>query len=393
MSTLNSQPPEALQQPVYSDLGQLQKVTEELTRHGPLVDLSEIRQLKEHLAMIAAGQGFLIQAGPCAEEITKEPSDIFATLNALIESAALVREETGLSVLPVLRGAGEFFKPRSTATETRQETTLPSYRGDGVNGCAFDPSARQPDPERLLQGYHYAKELTSRLRQRGVHSSHEALHMPYEKALRGFSGHMLWVGDRTRQVEGAHIKFLAQTPNPVGVKCGPSLTPDELIQLMERLNPMNEGGRLTLIFRLGADKIAAKLPRLIKAAQQAAKSAVFCCDPMHANTEEVNGIKTRSFDNIASETRQFFNICRESGAHPGGVHLEMSGLNVSECYGGGAAKAELSRDYRTLCDPRLNRRQMAGLMRVVADEIKRSPACAFRSLPSATTVAAAAYGD
>ncbi len=218
-------------------------------------------------------------------------------------------------------------------------------------------------------------------------TSHEALLLPYEQALTRLdstsgkwvagSGHMIWIGDRTRQLDGAHVEFCRGVLNPVGLKCGPTLAPDELLRLIDRLNPENEAGRLTLIVRVGAGKVASHLPGFIRAVQREGRTVVWSCDPMHGNTVKADsGYKTRPFDRVLSEVREFFAVCAAEGAYPGGVHVEMTGKNVTECLGGmhNLAEADLSSRYHTACDPRLNASQSLELAFLVAEELARTAA-------------------
>ncbi len=220
------------------------------------------------------------------------------------------------------------------------------------------------------------------LRQVDFYTSHESLLLEYEEALTRVdsttgqwlagSGHMLWIGDRTRQPDGAHVEFLRGVQNPIGMKCGPSLEPDELKTLMAKLNPENEAGRLTLIARFGAGKVAEHLPRLIQAVQEEGANVVWVCDPMHGNTIKSNsGYKTRPFDAVLREVQEFFAVHRDMGTIPGGVHFEMTGLDVTECVGGVKAVSyeDLSDRYHTACDPRLNASQSLELAFLVAEEL------------------------
>jgi 3-deoxy-7-phosphoheptulonate synthase len=221
------------------------------------------------------------------------------------------------------------------------------------------------------------------LRQTDFFTSHEALLLGYEQALTrvdstsgdwyATSGHMIWIGDRTRQPDHAHVEFCRGVKNPLGIKCGPSLDPDVLLRLADILNPLNEAGRLTLICRMGADKVAAKLPSLIRTIQREGRAVVWSCDPMHGNTITLNRYKTRRFENILSEVQDFFAIHRAEGTHPGGVHVEMTGKNVTECTGGAHAISaeELSDRYHTHCDPRLNADQALELAFLIAELLKR----------------------
>ncbi|MHA1574038.1 MAG: class II 3-deoxy-7-phosphoheptulonate synthase [Alphaproteobacteria bacterium] len=218
------------------------------------------------------------------------------------------------------------------------------------------------------------------------YTSHESLLLGYEQALvrrdeaggsqnwYATSGHMLWIGDRTRQPDHAHVEFLRGIKNPIGVKCGPSLEPDALIRLIDVLNPMDEPGRLTLICRLGADKVSEHLPKLIRRVEKEGRRVVWSCDPMHANTiSTTNGYKTRPFDRILKEAETFFDVHRAEGTRAGGIHVEMTGSPVTECTGGAAAnisEAQLKDRYATLCDPRLNAAQSLELAFLIAERLK-----------------------
>jgi 3-deoxy-7-phosphoheptulonate synthase len=236
------------------------------------------------------------------------------------------------------------------------------------------------------------------LRTTSFYTSHEALLLGYEQALARIdstsgrwyatSGHFLWIGDRTRQPDHAHVEFLRGVHNPIGLKCGPSLKPDELIRLIDMLNPKNEAGRLTLIARFGADKVTEHLPPLIRAVQAEGRTVVWSCDPMHGNTiKAASGYKTRPFDLILKEVDSFFDVHRAEGTYPGGLHVEMTGKNVTECTGGAQliTDTELSDRYHTHCDPRLNASQALELAFLVAERLRRD-----RVLPVAATAAIAA---
>lgn len=221
------------------------------------------------------------------------------------------------------------------------------------------------------------------LRETDFYTSHEALLLGYEEALTridstsgdwyGTSGHMIWIGDRTRQPDHAHIEYCRGIENPLGMKCGPSLEPDELIRLIDLLNPENEAGRLTLIARFGSDKVGDHLPKLIRAVEREGRKVVWSCDPMHGNTVTAGGYKTRPFERVLKEVETFFDIHRAEGTHPGGIHIEMTGKNVTECTGGARAISaeELSDRYHTHCDPRLNADQSIELAFLLADLLKK----------------------
>lgn len=432
----------AKQQPVYPDKDKLEAVEKRLEKLPPLVFAGEARRLKRALAKVAAGERFLFQGGDCAESFTEfSANNIRDTFRVILQIAVALTYGGGTPVVKVGRMAGQFAKPRSEDTETCNGVTLPSYRGDIINGFEFTAEARKPDPERMIQVYNqsastlnllrafayggYAdlneihgwnlgvvekslqvdrfrditrrigdalefmaacnitNETSSEISKTDFFTSHEALLLPYEQALTRIdsttgdwydvSAHMLWIGDRTRQVDGAHVEFLRGIKNPIGIKCGPSLSCDELLRLIDILNPSNEPGRLTLIARMGEGKIRDCLPPLLRVVKSAGKTVVWCSDPMHGNTQRAsNGYKTRDFESIMSEVKSFFAICDSEGVWPGGIHLEMTGQDVTECTGGTMALTEkdLSEQYNTHCDPRLNATQSLEMAFLIADYLK-----------------------
>ena len=227
-------------------------------------------------------------------------------------------------------------------------------------------------------------ENTPSLRETKFYTSHEALLLGYEEALTrrdsitgeyyATSGHMLWIGDRTRQPDGAHVEYFSGIRNPIGIKCGPSLASDDLLKLLDKLNPDNRAGRITLISRFGSDKVEEHLPRLVEAVKRSGQTVVWCCDPMHGNTVKASsGYKTRPFERVLGEVKSFFDVHRGLGTHAGGIHIEMTGDDVTECTGGGVAaitEAGLSDRYHTYCDPRLNASQALELAFLVAEELR-----------------------
>ena len=425
----------------YPDADALMRAEDRLRAMPPLVFAGEARRLKALLGGVARGEAFLLQGGDCAESFREFHADAIRDTFRLILQMAVVLTFAGKPVVKVGRIAGQFAKPRSEPTETIDGVTLPSYRGDNINGQDFDAASRIPDPERLLKAYGqsaatlnllrayagggYAdlnnihgwtlgfvegsplgaryRELTDKisealtfmaavgvnaethpdLKRVEVFTSHEALLLGFEEAMTRVdsqggewfdtSAHMVWIGERTRGLDGAHVEFARGIKNPVGVKCGPTMEPDELIRLIDVLNPANEPGRLTLIGRFGSDKIEARLPRLMAATAREGRAVVWSTDPMHGNTlKAANGYKTRPFDRILNEVRRFVEIARAEGVHPGGVHLEMTGQNVTECLGGARALSEdeLSHRYHTHCDPRLNADQALELAFLIAENLK-----------------------
>jgi 3-deoxy-7-phosphoheptulonate synthase len=426
----------------YPDPAALERVEQELRRMPPLVFAGEARRLKDLLAQVAAGKAFLLQGGDCADSFKEFSADnIRDTFRLLLQMAVVLTFAGGKPVVKVARMAGQFAKPRSSATETQGDVTLPSYRGDNINGMGFSAEERAPDPERLLKAYNqsaatlnllrafagggYAdlhnihrwtlgfvegspqaaryRELSGKisdslnfmqalgvtaethpvLHQVEVFTAHEGLLLGFEEAMTrvdsttgdryDVSAHLLWIGERTRQLDGAHVEFFRGIKNPIGTKVGPTMTPDDLLRLIDALNPANEPGRLTLYGRFGAEKVAQALPALMAATKREGKAVVWAIDPMHGNTlTAANGYKTRPFDRILSEVRSFIDVAEAEGVHPGGVHLEMTGQNVTECLGGARALTEtdLADRYHTHCDPRLNADQALELAFLVAERLR-----------------------
>jgi 3-deoxy-7-phosphoheptulonate synthase len=416
------------QQPEWPDEGALADVEGKLKNFPPLVFAGEARRLREQLAKVVDGRAFLLQGGDCAESFAEFHADnIRDTFRVFLQMAVVLTHGASVPVVKVGRMAGQFVKPRSDDFETEGNISLPSYRGDMVNAMEFTEEARVPDPQRWLQAYSQSAATLNLLRafaQGGfsdlhrVHrwnlgfveqspqgekyreladriaetlgfmeacglTSHEALLLNYEQALTRIdsltgewydcSAHMLWVGERTRQPDGAQVEFLRGIKNPIGMKVGPTMEPDELLQLIDILSPENEPGRLTLVCRTGADKVEARLPPLIRAVEREGRKVVWVCDPMHGNTvKSSNGYKTRHVDRILSEVMSFFAIHQAEGTHAGGVHFEMTGQDVTECVGGAQAITEsgLADRYHTHCDPRLNASQALELAFVIAEMLR-----------------------
>ena len=427
------------QVPEYPDQAALAAMEAKIARFPPLVFAGEARRLKASLARAGDGQAFVLQGGDCAESFGDFTANIIRdTFRVLLQMAVVLTFGGALPVVKLGRMAGQFAKPRSSDNETRDGVTLPSYRGDIINGPDFDAASRIPDPSRMEFAYmqsagtlnllrafstggyadlhqvhrwnlgfverspladRYA-DLATRIdqtlafmqacgmsdlpqvRETEFYTSHESLLLPYEQSMTrvdstsgdwyACSAHFLWIGDRTRQPEGAHVEFLRGVKNPIGMKVGPSMDADELVRLTEILNPSNEKGRLTLISRMGADKVEAKLAPLVRAVTRAGRNVVWICDPMHGNTTTVAGYKTRPFDAIISEVRGFFDVHEAEGSFAGGVHVEMTGSDVTECLGGAhkLSETDLSANYATTCDPRLNAEQSLELAFLIAEELK-----------------------
>jgi 3-deoxy-7-phosphoheptulonate synthase len=426
----------AAQQPDWPDHDHVRSVTAELASQPPLVFAGECDQLTQRLAAAAEGKAFVLQGGDCAETFAESQANaVRGKLETLLQMALVLTYAASVPVVKVGRIAGQFAKPRSSPTETRDGLELPSYRGEAVNGIEFTPEARRPDPERLLRGYHFAAATLNLCRafahggyadlhqahawnqdfvaqspagrryerlageidralafmhacgvdpeefhEVEFYASHEALLLEYERALTRIdsrtglpydvSAHLVWIGERTRDLDGAHVEFCSRIRNPIGVKLGPSVAPDDAVALIERLNPEHEPGRLAFITRMGAGSVRDALPSLVQRVSDFGSPVVWICDPMHGNTFEApSGHKTRRLDHVLDEVAGFFEVHRELGTHPGGIHVEFTGDDVTECIGGGheVAEADLHHRYETLCDPRLNRGQALDLAFMVAE--------------------------
>ena len=435
----------ALQIPEYDDENEVDVALDRLRKCSPLVFAGEVRSLRKELERACNGEAFVLMGGDCAETFQEFHVDkIRDTFRVLLQMALVITFGASLPVIKIGRMAGQFAKPRSSPTETKNGITLPSFRGDIVNRSDFSPESRKNKPENMVEAYHQSSQTLNILRafstggyasierlhewnlefvneteegsryrklatrvdeslrfmkaigidinsptftQIDFYTAHEALLLPYEEALTRIdsttgdfvdcSAHMLWVGERTRQVEGAHIEFARGIPNPIGLKVSSKCTQEDLIRTCEALNPNNIPGKLTLIVRMGADALHARLPGLIRAVQDAEKHVVWVSDPVHGNTrnaENENGsFKTRDFSAIRAELEAFFDIHDEMGTHPGGIHLEMTGERVTECVGGSVheiMEENLHQEYRTHCDPRLNAEQSLELAFLVAERMR-----------------------
>ena len=433
-----------VQMPTYPDESKVNSVEAKLSFKPPLVFAGEVQVLKKSLALAEKGNAFILQGGDCAESFSQfSANGIRDTFKVLLQMAVILTYGSSIPIIKIGRIAGQFAKPRSSDVEIIDGIELPSYRGDMINDMEFNKTARQPDPQRLIDGYEQSaatlnlirafaqggmanlekvhewtlgflndtpetdkyREIANRiseslnfmkacgltsssvpqLRETDFFTSHEALLLNYEEALtredtitaeKGWyatSAHLLWVGDRTRQFDHGHIEYLSGIQNPVGIKCGPSLEKDDLIRLLDKVNPKNESGKVVLICRMGSEKVNEHLPKLIKNIKANGKNVTWCCDPMHGNTIKAsNGYKTRRVAEILNEVNNFFLVHKSEGTLPGGVHFEMTGSNVTECLGGAneVKESDLGSRYHTHCDPRLNGSQSLELAFLVSDLIK-----------------------
>ncbi|UQI47436.1 3-deoxy-7-phosphoheptulonate synthase [Streptomyces sp. HU2014] len=365
----------APQQPDWRDAPQVQRVRDELAARPALVRSADVRTLRAHLAQVARGESQVVQAGDCAEDPAECTSGYVARKAGLLDVlAGVMKMITHKPVVRAGRMAGQFAKPRSRPTEHVGGTELPVYRGHMVNSPEPHPERRRPDPQRLLSGYLAASEAMSHLgwlapaRRSGVcppvWTSHEALLLDYElpmvrpdesgRALLT-STHWPWIGERTRQVDGAHVALLAEVANPVACKVGPGMDPDELLTLCELLDPGREHGRLTLIARMGADAVSERLPALVEAVRAEGHPVIWLTDPMHGNTVTApDGLKTRLLDTVVREVRGFQCSVRTAGGVAGGLHLETTPEDVTECVRDESGLGHVGDKYTSFCDPRLN---------------------------------------
>ncbi|WP_182879254.1 MULTISPECIES: 3-deoxy-7-phosphoheptulonate synthase [unclassified Microbispora] len=364
----------ALQQPEWSDVSQVQRVKEVLASRPSLVRPADVRALRALLAEVAAGNSLVVQSGDCAENPEEcTPEHVSRKSAALDVLAGALKMITHKPVLRAGRIGGQFSKPRSSSTEKVGDLTLPAYRGHMVNGPEPTPESRQPDPLRILTGYMAASDIMEHLGWRGsstrsridppVWTSHEALLLDYEVPMlrRDASGRLIlgsthwpWIGERTRQVDGAHVALLAEVANPVACKVGPKMSKDELLGLCERLDPEREPGRLTLISRMGADQVAYALPPLVETVRSAGHPVIWLCDPMHGNTRVTpSGHKTRLVPALQQEVREFVTAVESADGVPGGLHLETTPDDVTECVADESGFAQVGDRYTSFCDPRL----------------------------------------
>ena len=429
----------AAQQPTWPTAEGLANAQQILATLPPLVFAGECDELKSRLAAATNGDAFVLMGGDCAETFVANTADsIRARLKTVLQMAIVLTYGASMPVVKIGRIAGQYGKPRSSSEETIDGVSLPSYRGDAVNGLEFTKESREPDPMRLVQTYHASAATLNLVRAftqggyadlRQVHSwnqdfvsestpgkryeemaaeidralsfmtacgadpeefkradfyaSHEALLLDYEKPLTrvdsrtgnlyDVSGHFVWVGERTRELDGAHIDFVSKIKNPIGVKIGPKTTEADILGILEKLNPEKIPGRLMFITRMGAGNIRNVLPKLVAAVQKTDHPVLWVCDPMHGNTTEAaSGHKTRLLDDVIDEVRGFFEVHKAQGTHPGGIHIELTGDDVTECLGGigGVSETDLPFRYETACDPRLNRIQSLDLAFQVADMLR-----------------------
>ena len=442
--------------PEYPDKKELDQVLDKMRTFPPLVFAGETRHLKQQLADVVDGKAFLLQGGDCAESFAEfHPDNIRDTFKLMLQMSLVLTYSASLPVVKLGRIAGQFSKPRSAPTETKDGVELPSYLGDNINGIEFSEKARVPDPKRLFKAYSQSaatlnlirafshggfadlkkvhtwnlgfikkspeakrfKELEDqianalafmdacginsdfnrRLKTVNFWTSHEALLLPFEESMtrtdsttgenHDTSAHFVWIGDRTRQLDGGHVEFCRGIENPIGIKCGPTLKADDLINLCNKINPKNEKGKITLISRFGANNVSKHLPKLIRAIKKEGLNVIWSCDPCHGNTiKATTGFKTRPFNSVLSEVKNVFACHQSEGSYVGGLHIELTGQNVTECTGGAQkiSDKDLSSRYHTHCDPRLNANQALELAFLISDEIKKNSTYSKNAIQAAS---------
>jgi 3-deoxy-7-phosphoheptulonate synthase len=426
----------AAQQPSWPDPVYVERVRGVLEVVPPIAVPTEVDRLQAKLGAVARGEAFLLQGGDCAETfLDNTEAHLRGTIRTLLQMAVVLTYGTSMPVVKVGRIAGQYAKPRSADVDA---AGLSSYRGDMVNAIEATPEARRPDAGRLIRAYanaaaamNLARAITgagladlhhlhewnmdfvrrstageryervateidrslrfmsacgvddSSLRTVDLYASHEMLVLDYERSLLRADGerlfllsaHQVWIGERTRQLDGAHVALGTLIANPVGVKLGPTATPEEVVELVERLDPERVDGRVTLVSRMGNDAVRDRLPAIVEAVSRGGHRVVWQCDPMHGNTEESpSGHKTRHFDRIMDEVEGFFEVHQHLGTHPGGIHVEHTGEDVTECLGGAQmiSHTQLGSRYETACDPRLNTQQALELAFLVVEMLRRT---------------------
>ncbi|MGN6035642.1 3-deoxy-7-phosphoheptulonate synthase [Brevibacterium casei] len=373
----------ALHQPTWPQPHLADEVRRRLEAAQAVVTAEEVEELRVCLAAVANGHATVVQLGDCAEPFVElSPQSVERKLDFITETADLVTGATGQGVIAVGRVAGQFAKPRSNPTETIAGREVPTYMGDGVNGAIPTAGEREPDPFRLLKGHRLAQRATDTIRQRNrsarrkIWTSHEALLMDYERPQIRIDGraqyltstHWPWIGNRTRQLNGAHLSLVEAIRNPVSCKIGPGLSTGEAEQLVRALNPHNEKGRLALVARFGHARIRDELPAVVSALRTAGLEVTWMVDPLHGNTRNAaDGTKTRLMPEVLDEVTAFNEILRTFDLHSAGIHLEATGDDgIEEC----TTSTEDRRppgSYRSLCDPRLNRSQTTEVLTVWAE--------------------------
>ncbi|MBN8827682.1 MAG: 3-deoxy-7-phosphoheptulonate synthase [Sphingobacteriia bacterium] len=356
----------AKQQPIYENIDLLNEIAKKLASFQPIASFDKILTLRQKLANLNE-DSFIIQGGDCAEPILNDPTTYGRKTEEFFNEITEILKAKYKKTIKIARIAGQFAKPRSQKYETINGTTFEVYKGDLINGFEFNKEDRKPDPLRMIKGYEHAKKIYDL--NLDFYTSHEGLLIPYEASLirqkdnhyYSSSGDFIWIGNKTRFINSYHIKLFSKVINPIGIKIGPSTTKEEIDFIVNKLNPNNENNKLIFISRMGVKNIHKKLPSLLKYTQKMNYNIIWICDPLHGNTyKDENDIKRRSFNDIISEVKLFFNICSDNNILPSGLHLEMTYENVSECVKQNEPNEE---PYLSLCDPRLNKHQTLELLK------------------------------
>jgi 3-deoxy-7-phosphoheptulonate synthase len=350
--------------PSYKDIDLLDAVEKRLSSKDGIVSVRQINVLKEYLKLVQDGKYFILQGGDCAEsfdECSDENTDVHIKL--INDMADILQEKMECEILKIGRIAGQFAKPRSSDTEEIDGVEYESYKGDIING--FDKDSRVADPARMETAYNKSANIYKRIfdvSHGDIYTSHEALLLNYDSCLTRdvdgknycLSSHMLWIGDRTRFADSAHVEFLSGIENPIGIKVGSSTNIDELCEIIKKLNPDNKDGKIILITRFGAGKCGI-FANILQRMQSEKFSLIYLCDPMHGNVfKSESGYKTRSLQDIIKEINEISATHKANNSKLNGLHLEMTGHNVTECIGCDIGDNNLAKTYKTLCDPRLN---------------------------------------
>ena len=414
-----------IQQPNWPDRQKLNQAIDKLSDLPALVFAGETRQLKLELGNLESTNGFIIQAGNCAESFSDcNGPRIHNYLRVMLQMSNILKSRTSKNIINIGRIAGQYAKPRSSEIETIDEKEYEVYRGDNVNNFTIENFGRIPNPERLIDGYFHAaatlnliraftqggysdikyqsdwskhffqdetkkfstenklkSEPNKSIRRDIFYISHEALLLPLEQAFTRLdtinnghfntSAHTIWIGDRTRFLNSAHIEYARGIENPIGIKVGPMCELNELNEIIKILNPSNEKGKIILIIRLGINDLKL-LNDIILSVKKDLLNVIWMCDPMHGNTKSFNKMKYRDFDDILKEFNYFVDVCNAMGVYVGGIHLEITGEKVTECIGGHQKieKEQLELNYQTKVDPRLNAFQAAELSFKVGEKLK-----------------------
>ena len=365
------------QMPFYEDKERLDGVKSEISNLDGLLKIDEILKFKAKLKDVADGKSFLIVAGDCAEPLFNNDINVINTIDVINKISDIISKKTGKNVIRVGRMAGQYAKPRTNDEESRDGVVLPVYRGDIINNFNFSKESREADPDLMKIAYIQSKKTLELIRKttNDFYIAHECLLLDYEEALVKKDGndyylsstHFPWIGYRTLNIESAHVEFLRGVINPISVKCGEKTNVDELIEIIKILNPKNEIGKIVLTVRFSSQDILENTVSMINKVKESGLNVIWMVDPMHGNTKKLNNLKVRYVDDILQETKNFIKACKIANVYFGGIHLEMSGLDITECIGLNVNAKDIKKCYSTLCDPRLNGEQSLYIINNVVD--------------------------